>query len=283
MVPDDPLSRAFAALADPTRRAILERLRAGEAGVVELAAASTLTQPAITKHLKVLERAGLIGRARDGQRRPARLQLEGLAPVDDWLRRAHAEWSDRLDRLEAHLAAHPKQTLRRRTPMPETRPALDVRAATPTRQLVIERTLNASPERVFDAFTDPKQLKKWWWPEGFTCPAAEVDLRVGGKYRLAMEWPDSTPAEAQFSHYLGGEYYEIDRPHRLVMSGRALNDEQGELFATLIELTLEARDGGTALTMRQSYFDPMPPAEAMAGAEQGWSEQLDKLERLLAD
>lgn len=102
---NDHLSRAFAALADPTRRAILERLAAGEAGVVELAGASTLTQPAITKHLKVLERAGLIGRVRDRQRRPARLQLEGLLPVDDWLRRAHAEWSDRLDRLEAHLVA----------------------------------------------------------------------------------------------------------------------------------------------------------------------------------
>src|ERR1700687_5958472 len=100
----DPLSRAFAALADPTRRSILERLSAGEAGVVELADASTLTQPAITKHLKVLERGGLSAGARDGQRRPARLQLEGLLPVDDWLRRAHAEWSDRLDRLEAHLA-----------------------------------------------------------------------------------------------------------------------------------------------------------------------------------
>ena len=94
---------------------------------------------------------------------------------------------------------------------------------------------------------------------------------------------DFIPAEAQFSHYMGGEYYEIERPHRLVMSGRAVNDEQGELFATLIEVTFEARDGGTALTIRQSYFEPMPPAEAMAGAEQGWSEQLDKLERLLAD
>jgi uncharacterized protein YndB with AHSA1/START domain len=82
---------------------------------------------------------------------------------------------------------------------------------------------------------------------------------------------------------MGGEYYEIDRPHRLVMSGRAVNDEQGELFATLIEVTFEACEGGTALTMRQSYFEPMPPAEAMAGAEQGWSEQLDKLEQLLTD
>jgi DNA-binding transcriptional ArsR family regulator len=116
MTTNDPVSRAFAALADPTRRAILERLAAGEAGVVELAEASTLTQPAITKHLKVLERAGLVGRARVGQRRPARLQLEGLLPVDDWLRRAHAEWSDRLDRLEAHLAAQTELTITEENP-----------------------------------------------------------------------------------------------------------------------------------------------------------------------
>ncbi len=116
MSTDDPLSRAFAALADPTRRAILQRLAAGEAGVVELAAASTLTQPAITKHLKVLEKAGLIGRGRDGQRRPARLHLEGLVPVDDWLRRAHAEWTDRLDRLDAHLAAQTAATMKEENP-----------------------------------------------------------------------------------------------------------------------------------------------------------------------
>ena len=116
MATDDPLSRVFAALADPTRRAILQRLAAGEAGVVELAGASTLTQPAITKHLKVLERAGLIGRARDGQRRPARLQLQGLLPVDDWLSRAHAEWNDRLDRLEAHLASQSDATMKKENP-----------------------------------------------------------------------------------------------------------------------------------------------------------------------
>ncbi len=105
---DDPLSLAFAALADPTRRAILERLASGEAGVGELAGSSPLTQPAITKHLKVLERAGLIDRARDGQRRPARLHLEGLLRADDWLRRARAQWSDNLDRLEVHLGAQPQ-------------------------------------------------------------------------------------------------------------------------------------------------------------------------------
>jgi uncharacterized protein YndB with AHSA1/START domain len=166
--------------------------------------------------------------------------------------------------------------------MPETRATLDVRSAVPTKELVVERQLGASPERVFDAFTDPDQLTRWWWPNGFSCPAAEVDLRVGGAYRLAMEWPGSIPGEAQFSHHMGGEYYEIQRPHRLLMSGRAFNDEQGELFATLIEVTFEGRDGGTLLTVRQSYFEPMPPPDALAGAEQGWSEQLDKLQRLLA-
>ncbi|MGH7640814.1 MAG: SRPBCC family protein [Candidatus Dormibacteria bacterium] len=166
--------------------------------------------------------------------------------------------------------------------MHESHGTPDLRLAAPARQLVIGRVINASPDRVFDAFTDPAQLKQWWWPKGFSCPAAEVDLRVGGTYRLAMEWPGSVPSEGQFSHYMGGEYYEIDRPRRLVMSGRAFNDQQGELFATLIELTFEADPGGTALSLRQSYFEPMPPAEAMAGAEQGWSEQLGKLERLLA-
>ena len=166
--------------------------------------------------------------------------------------------------------------------MPEITARLDVRTATPVKQLVIERTLNATPERVFDAFTDPTQLTQWWWPNGFSCPAAEVDLRVGGTFRIAMEWPDFIPTENRFSHHFAGEYYEIDRPSRLVMSGRAVNDEQGELFATLIEISLQPRDGGTALTVRQSYFEPMPPPEALAGAEQGWTEQLDKLERLLA-
>ena len=106
----DRLSTTFAALADPTRRAILARLALGEASVTELAEPFDMSLPAVSKHLKVLERAGLIARTRDGQRRPARLQIEGLFPVDDWLRRAHAEWSDRFDRLETHLAVLTEST-----------------------------------------------------------------------------------------------------------------------------------------------------------------------------
>lgn len=91
--------------------------------------------------------------------------------------------------------------------MPEARAALDAQSATPAKQLVIERTINASPERVFDALTDPHQLMKWWCPNGFTCPPAEVDLRVGRTYRLPIERRDFIPTEQQFSHDVQGRYH----------------------------------------------------------------------------
>ncbi len=97
------LSRVFAALADPTRRAILVRLGRGAAPVKDLAEPFALSGPAITKHLKVLERAGLISRSRDGQQRPCRLEPRGLAPAADWIEHYRTMWEARLDRLDAHL------------------------------------------------------------------------------------------------------------------------------------------------------------------------------------
>ncbi len=100
----DQLSLTFAALADPTRRAILDQLGHGDASVVELTGSFELTQQAISKHLKVLERAGLISRGRVAQSRPCRVQAEPLAPAADWIERHRQLWDDRYDRLDAHLA-----------------------------------------------------------------------------------------------------------------------------------------------------------------------------------
>lgn len=97
----DPLSTTFAALADPTRRAILARLSQGEASVGELAAPFAMSQPAISKHLKVLERAGLITRGRDAQWRPCRLQAAPLQQANDWLAHYATFWTDSFDRLKA--------------------------------------------------------------------------------------------------------------------------------------------------------------------------------------
>ena len=102
----DQLSRTFAALADPTRRAILAHLReGGEASVTELAAPFALTQRAISKHIGVLEEAGLVTRGRDAQRRPSRLRVEPLAEVDEWLAEYRAVWLHRFEALDADLRA----------------------------------------------------------------------------------------------------------------------------------------------------------------------------------
>src|ERR1700761_6543571 len=100
---DDQLNRTFLALADPTRRAILGRLALGEATVSELMAPFALSQPTISKHLKVLEHAGLVEQGRDAQRRPRRLTESALKDVDGWIDAFRTQWFGRLDRLEAHL------------------------------------------------------------------------------------------------------------------------------------------------------------------------------------
>ena len=125
----DRLSTTFAALADPTRRAILARLALGETSVLKLAEPFDMSLPAVSKHLKVLERAGLITRTRDAQMRPCRIEARALKEADDWLEEYRRLWEERLDRLDDYLrspsgareqrqqseqrrARHPRQTAR---------------------------------------------------------------------------------------------------------------------------------------------------------------------------
>jgi len=100
---NDSLDRTFAALADPTRRAILARLSQGEATVTELAAPFGISQPAISKHLKVLEAAGLVNWSKTAQSRPRRLDAAGLKPASDWIEQFRAFWPDSFDRLDSYL------------------------------------------------------------------------------------------------------------------------------------------------------------------------------------
>ena len=107
----DTLSATFAALADPTRRSMLAQLAHGSATVNELAAPHDMSLPAISRHLKVLEKAGLIATSRDAQRRPRRLETIRLKQADDWMEPYRKFFDTRLDRLEAHL-----ETMKGRTP-----------------------------------------------------------------------------------------------------------------------------------------------------------------------
>jgi DNA-binding transcriptional ArsR family regulator len=105
----DRLSNTFAALADPTRRAILARLASGQASVTELAAPFQMTMPAVSKHLKVLERAGLIARGREAQWRPCRLEGEPLRDVADWMEQYRRFWDESFDRLDDYLQSIQKE------------------------------------------------------------------------------------------------------------------------------------------------------------------------------
>src|SRR5881227_470035 len=111
------LDTIFAALADPTRRAILARLATGEASVTELAEPFAMSQPAISKHLKVLERAGLITRGREAQRRPCRIEAQPLAEADAWLERYRQLWESNFQRLDGvleELKTRDKKTARKK-------------------------------------------------------------------------------------------------------------------------------------------------------------------------
>jgi len=115
--PPGRLDATFAALADPTRRAILARLAIGEASVTELAQPFAMSQPAISKHLKVLERAGLVSRGRDAQRRPVRVEAQPLAEANDWLDRYRRTLEANFQRLDALLVEMKTEEKRqRRTP-----------------------------------------------------------------------------------------------------------------------------------------------------------------------
>ena len=107
----DQLSATFSALADPTRRAMLQRLSQGEASVSELASPFKMSGPAISKHLKVLEGAGLINKGRRGRFRPCRLEVKPLKEAEDWMEAYRKEWEARFDRLDAYLMALQEQQM----------------------------------------------------------------------------------------------------------------------------------------------------------------------------
>lgn len=174
------LNMIFAALADPTRRAILARLALNEATVSELAEPFKISQPTISKHLKVLERAGLISKGRDAQRRPRRLVSQPLSYATEWLQ-----------------GYRNPGTLRLSTPS-----ACELR---------MERMFAASRRRVFSAFTKPDLLKRWFTGKpGGTLAVCQVAATVGDSFRYVWRDPDGSEMG------MSGVCLEMKPPERLV-------------------------------------------------------------------
>jgi len=310
----DRLSTTFSALADPTRRAILARLISGEASVTQLAEPFRMSMPAVSKHLKVLERAGLIARSREAQWRPCQLNAGPLKDVADWAEHYRRFFEQSFDRLEIYLQemklqqkhmrtknkeqslTHRKKlrknkSIYRRTHMAESKEGT---AATQSseREFVISRIFNAPRELLFKAWTDPKHVAEWWGPRGMTIPVCEMDVRPGGAYRIVMRMADGVEFPSR------GVFREIVKPERIVMTmdcsehpkewhdmvnpNRQKGDTNpaGEMICTA---TFEDLGGKTRLTIRMLLKSPeVRDSLVKMGMSEGWSQSLDRLGELLS-
>ena len=145
------------------------------------------------------------------------------------------------------------------------------------RELTIVRIFDAPRALVWQAWTDPKMMTRWWGPKGFDNPVCELDVKVGGALRIVMRGIDGT------EHPMKGLFQEIAPPERLVFTGIAVDESGKHLLEGVTTVTLEEQNGKTKLTLHTRAVGKVPQAEFMLGGmEQGWTESIDRLEHLLA-
>ena len=267
----DVLDATFAALADPTRRAILARLTRGEATVTELATPFTISQPAITKHLKVLESAGLISRGRERQWRPARLEARPLKEVAEWTERYRRFWEESYERLDEYLDE--LQGRGKEREMGESGSSA-LRLTTPSDlEIVMTRVFDAPRDLVFEAHSSCEHLSRWWAPRGYEIAGCEVDFRPEGSWRIVQRGPDGE------EYAFRGDYREIVRPERIVWTFE-FEGMPGNVFVET--MTFEEHDGKTTLAST-SVFDSVEARDGMleSGMESGAVETYDRLDEYL--
>jgi len=241
---ENNLDATFAALSDATRRRILKRLAMGDATVAELAAPFNLSQPTISKHLKVLERAGLIRAGRDAQRRPRSLVSQPLDEATAWLKEYRnpgtLQFSTRGDR-----------------------------------EIVMKRIFSAPRESVFEAFTRPRLLKRWFYGKpGGTLAVCKVALKPGEPFRYV--WRDADGSEMGMQ----GICLELVRPERIVATERF--DQAWYPGEALGTIELKEQKGRTVLTQTIRYESRSAREQVLrTPVEHGIAFGYDRLESLL--
>jgi uncharacterized protein YndB with AHSA1/START domain/DNA-binding transcriptional ArsR family regulator len=267
---EDRLTETFAALANPTRRAILERLAQGAANVNELAEPFELSLPAISKHIKVLERAGLIVRGQRAQYRPCTLDAAPLEEISGWAEHYRPIWEARFDRLDDYV-----QQLQHDKGQVQT-----VTDENDVKNVMIERSFDAPPDLIWRMWTESEHFAAWYGPTGATIPVAKMDVRVGGSRLVCMEM--QTPNGA-IQMWFTGEYLEVVENQRLVYT-ESMCDESGNLMSAAdmgmpeghpmtTEVVVELEQIGTGTKMVMTHVGV--PADSPGGA--GWTMALDKL------
>lgn len=259
------LDLVFAALADPTRRAILARLAEGEATVNELVAPFALRQPTISKHLKVLEGAGLVSRGRSAQFRPVRLNPEPLAGAAKWFGDFQRFWEESFDQLGVYA----KELQLKETMM-------NARDTIADRELVVTREFDVPARFLFEAYSKPEHISRWFGPKGWPITLCEMDFRVGGKWRFAM-----TGSSGKQNTPFGGQYLEIV-PNKKIVFDNAF--EEPDAPKMIMTVTFEERDGKTKLVMHTLFATKEMRAEYVGhGMEEGINSGFDQLADVVAE
>jgi uncharacterized protein YndB with AHSA1/START domain/DNA-binding transcriptional ArsR family regulator len=271
----DRLSMTFAALADPTRRAILARLADGESSVTDLARPFRMTLPAITKHLKVLERAGLITRSRRAQVRPCTLRAKPLKDAADWVERYRQFWEERLDRLDEYL-----QELQEQEKKHGRKNDADFTFTTPSdREIVLTRRFAAPRRLVYEAFSKPEHLVRWWGSKSMIMISCEMDFAVGGAWRFVLRGPDGK------DHGFRGKFLAIVPEDRITWTF-----EWEGMPGHIVEETVAFAEsaGATTITVRcihtsKADRDGRAQSGMLEGARQSYDRLAELLEGLLVD
>jgi uncharacterized protein YndB with AHSA1/START domain len=261
----EQLDLVFAALADPTRRAIMARLARGEATVNELVAPFALSQPTISKHIKVLEGAGLVTRGRSAQFRPVRLNPAPLAGAARWFGDYRRFWDESLARLDDYA----RQLQHKESVMNASEPTAE-------RELVVTRDFDVPARFLFEAYSRPEHLRRWFGPKGYPLTLCEVDFRVGGRFRFAMTGPDgkqNTP--------FGGEYLEIVPDRKIVFDNSFEEPNPRKMIMTV---TFEEAGGKTRLVMHTLFESRAMRDEYVGvGMEEGINSGFDQLAGVVAE
>lgn len=258
---DEKLDRTLAALADPTRRAIVARLSEGNARVTEVAAPFSMSLNAVSKHLKVLENAGLVRREVRGREHWLSFDGAPLVAASDWIDHYRRFWEGRLDALATFLRENKARKQERRGHM-----TADKVNTVPT--VRISRLMPAPREAVFAAWLDAEGMRHWMCPGDVSKTEAEIDPRVGGAFRIVMHGEEKT-------YVMTGEYVEIDPSSRIVFTWES-NVTEGE---SLVTLEFHDRNGETELVLTH---ERLADAETAGNYEKGWTSILEKLAERLA-
>jgi uncharacterized protein YndB with AHSA1/START domain/DNA-binding transcriptional ArsR family regulator len=247
---EDQLSEILRATSDTTRRAILTTLvQEGPSRVTDLAAYFDMSLNAVSKHIKVLEAAGLVDRKTTGRTHYISVNMEPVRLIDGWFSQLRSIWEMRLERLDAALIED--ETMQDLT-------------------MTVSRRINAPVQKVFNAWLDPKMMSRFMMGKAeFTVPVAETDPRVGGRFKVIMATPENEVVHT-------GEYKEINPHSRLVFTWVSPFSIEGSTVTLEFD---EAGDGQTDVALTQVKFADEGKRD---GHAQGWTHILGKLAEVLA-